>query len=195
MIYIFGLGNPGGEYEKSRHNVGREAVKYFARKNDFGEFELDKKSKSFISKNKQANLVLPETFMNKSGLSTSYFIKSSKAAGNLIVIYDDIDLPLGIIKISYNKSSGGHRGLESIIKALKTREFTRIRIGISPASSAKASAGQAKKPQGEQKVLDFILGKFKPSELENLKKIFKKVAEAIETVVEEGRDRAMNEFN
>lgn len=129
--------------------------------------------------------------MNNSGRAIAKFIKTKKAAENLVVIYDDIDLPLGTMKISYNKSSGGHRGLESIIKALKTKEFTRIRIGISPATPK----GKIKKPKGENKVLDFILGKFKPTELEILKKIFKRSSEALKTLILEGRERAMNEFN
>lgn len=129
--------------------------------------------------------------MNNSGRAVGKIIKNKKTTQNLIVVYDDIDLPLGTLKISYNKSSGGHRGLESIIKALKTKEFTRIRIGISPVTPS----GKLKKPQGEKTVLDFILNKFKPSELEILKKVFKKVSGAIQTIVGEGRERAMNEFN
>jgi PTH1 family peptidyl-tRNA hydrolase len=94
-------------------------------------------------------------------------------------------------EISFYKSSGGHRGLESVIKAVKTREFTRIRIGIAPTTPS----GKVKKPTGEQKVLDFILGKFKPTEQETLKKVFKTVEKIVETIVTSGRDAAMNEFN
>lgn len=129
--------------------------------------------------------------MNNSGRAVGKMIKSKKAAEKLIVVYDDIDLPVGSLKISYNKSSGGHRGLESIIKTLKTQEFIRIRIGIAPTTPS----GKLKKPSGEQKVLDFILGKFKPTEMEVLKKVFKKATEAIQTLVEEGREKAMNQFN
>jgi peptidyl-tRNA hydrolase, PTH1 family len=147
-----------------------------------------------VSKGKKIVLVLPETFMNKSGASAGYFIKSTKAAQNLVVVYDDMDLPLGTIKIVYNRGSGGHKGLESVARAVKTKEFTRVRIGVSP-STAK---GRAKKPGGEdkdEKVLNFILGKFKATEEPELKKILKKVSEAIQCLVEEGRDRAMNMYN
>ncbi len=167
---------------------------------NFPEWEFDKKSKSQISKSKigkePATLILPETFMNKSGQAVSYFVKpklktSKKGLENLIVVHDDIDLPLGTLKISYNKGTGGHRGLDSVVKAVKTKEFVRIRIGISSATPS----GKIKKPQGEKAVIDFILNKFKPAELEIIKKIFKKVSEAIQTLITDGRDRAMNMFN
>ena len=87
-------------------------------------------------------------------------------------MHDDIDLPLGTLKISYNKGTGGHRGLDSVVKAVKTKEFARIRIGISPATPK----GKIKKPQGEKAVIDFILNKFKPAELETIKKSSKKSA-------------------
>ena len=95
--------------------------------------------------------------MNKSGLAVKPIITSKKKAEALIVIHDDLDLPIGKFKISFNKSSGGHRGVESIIKAIKTEAFTRVRIGISPATPS----GKLKKPKGEKDVGDFILGEFK----------------------------------
>lgn len=186
MHFIVGLGNPGEEYENTRHNTGRMAVSVFVDKND------DKK----VEKN--VKILLPDTFMNHSGKYVAKFIKSKKAAQNLIVVYDDIDLPLGTIKISYNKSSGGHNGVESIIKSLKTREFTRVRIGISKATPK----GKVKKPgagdlpaQAGKKVLDFLLGKWKENELVELKKVFKISSLALKTLILEGRDRAMNLYN
>ena len=134
---------------------------------------------------------VPETFMNKSGSAVAKIVKSKKAAQKLIVIYDDLDLALGTMKVSYNRSSGGHRGVESIIKALKTEEFIRIRIGISPTTPS----GKLKKPKGESAVEKHILSDFKKPETEILKKVFKKVAGAVETIVEHGLPAAMNEFN
>ncbi len=200
MFYIVGLGNPGEEYEKSRHNIGRMSASAFMKAKDFSEFKNDKKSKSLVSKGvvgkEKVTLILPETFMNKSGPAISSFVKpkdskSKKGIENVVVVYDDLDLPVGTMKISYNKGTGGHRGLDSIVKALKTKEFTRIRIGV----SAVTSSGKIKKPIGEEKVLDFILGKVKDSEMVELKKVFKKVNEALETIIVEGRERAMNVFN
>ena len=172
---VVGLGNPGEEYKESRHNTGRQAVDFFAKKNE------DKKVKIIESRE----------FMNNSGRAVAKIIKSKKVAQNLIVVYDDLDLALGSIKISYNKSSGGHRGVESVIKAIKTQEFIRIRIGIAPTTPT----GKLKKPQGEEAVLKFILSKFSPKETEILKKVFKKVNEAMGTIVAEGKEKAMNVYN
>jgi peptidyl-tRNA hydrolase, PTH1 family len=177
MFYIIGLGNPGGEYEGTRHNTGREAVIFFEEKN-----KLLAKKFSIIHSNE---------FMNNSGRAVAKIIKSKKAAQNLIVVHDDIDLALGTIKISYNKGVGGHRGLSSVAKAVKTLEFVRVRIGVSPITPK----GKIKKPVGEKAVIDFILGKFKLSEAEIMKKVFKKANEAIQSLILDGRDRAMNLFN
>jgi peptidyl-tRNA hydrolase, PTH1 family len=178
MFYIIGLGNPGEEYAESRHNTGRMAVAYFQTRNPKSEI-------------RNMKVIESKEFMNNSGRAVAKFIKSKKAAENLIVVYDDIDLPFGSMKISYNKSDGGHNGLASVIKAVKTKEFTRIRIGIAPTTPG----GKLKKPDGEKKVLDFILGKFSPKESEILKKTFKKVSEAIQSLITDGRDRAMNLYN
>src|SRR3989338_8080015 len=105
------------------------------------------KSGRGIRKNK-VKLVAPETFMNNSGKSLVQVVKSIKAAEKLIVIYDDFNLPLGKIRISYNRSSGGHNGLESIIKSLKTEAFLRLRVGVAPENAK----GTAKVPHGEDKV-------------------------------------------
>ena len=175
MKLVVGLGNPGKEYENTRHNTGRIIVSLIEKK-------LDTKKIKFIT---------PDTFMNKSGKAVAPLVKTKKALGDLIVIYDDIDLPLGKMKISFNKSSGGHNGLESIIKALRSQEFLRIRMGISPATPK----GVVRKPKGEKAVLNFLLGEFKKSELETLKKLSKKVAEAIEMIFAEGKDKAMSLYN
>lgn len=204
MRYIVGLGNPGEEYELTRHNAGRMAVLEFVKKQKLGEPEFDKKLNALTSDGKISNpankkssagkekfqIILPETFMNKSGNALKNIITSAKKAESLIVVHDDIDLPLGKIKISFGKSSGGHKGVESVIKAVKTKNFTRIRIGISAATPA----GKIKKPSGK-KLLDYIVGKFKPAELAEMKKAAKKVVEALETTVAEGTEKAMGEFN
>ena len=104
---------------------------------------------------------------------------------------DDIDLPLGKIKISFNRSSGGHNGLGSVIKALKSQEFLRIRIGISRATPG----GKLKKPSREKAVLNFLLGEYKKPELETLKKLSKIVVEAIETIFTESKEKAMSLYN
>jgi len=179
MKLVVGLGNPGKEYENTRHNTGRIMVGI-----------IEKKLEDKIQKNK-IKFVMPDTFMNNSGKAVAPLIKTKKDLENLVVVHDDIDLPLGKIKISFNRSSGGHNGLNSIIKALKSQEFLRIRIGISPATPS----GKIRKPKGEKAVLNFLLGEYKKSELDEIKKLSKKVAEAIEMIFTKSKEKAMSLYN
>lgn len=192
---VTGLGNPGPEYENTRHNAGRMAVTHFAKYAGAPLWKEDKKSQSLTTgatvKTALIALQLPNTFMNKSGLAVSKLVKGVKAAEKLIVVYDDLDLPIGKMKLSFDRGSGGHKGIESITTAIKTKKFTRIRIGISP----ETPGGKIKKPEGDTVVNDFILKKFKDSEMDELKKVFKRVAEAIDVIVAEGPMIAMNHFN
>jgi PTH1 family peptidyl-tRNA hydrolase len=175
MKLVVGLGNPGKEYENTRHNTGRILVGMIEKK-------LEDSKIKFIT---------PDTFMNNSGKAVAPLVKNKKDLKDLVVIYDDIDLPLGKMKISFNRSSGGHNGLGSIIKHLKSEEFLRIRIGISPATPK----GVVKKPKGEKAVLSFLLGEYKKPELETIKKLSKKVAEAVEMIYSESSGKAMSVFN
>ena len=192
---IVGLGNPGQEYQGTRHNAGRSALEFFAKQMQFGDWREDKKSKAHVASGMLGKtavvLVAPDTFMNKSGSAVVRYVKSQKAAERMVIIYDDLDLPIGGLKLSFNRGSGGHRGVESIMRAVKTKKFTRVRVGVSPATSG----GKLKKPQGEKEVVSFILSKFKPTELAELKKVFKKVAGALEATVADGPQIAMNHFN
>lgn len=192
---IVGLGNPGEKYDLTRHNAGRMAVQYFAKMAKFKDWSEHKRSNSLTSGGMIEKItvaaVLPDTFMNKSGSAVVKFVKSAKAAERLVVVYDDLDLPLGKFKISFDRGSGGHKGLESVMRAVKTKKFVRIRIGVSP----ETAGGALRKPEGERDVLDFILTKFRPAEIDELKKIFKHVAEALGTIILDGREMAMNKFN
>jgi len=196
MNYIIaGLGNPGTEYEGTRHNTGRIAVDTLAKRIDEDEWTEDKKLKADILKTKIGKntvvLVKPNTFMNRSGDALRTLVKSKKAAETLVVVHDDLDIPFGKIKISFNKSAGGHRGVQSVIKAVQTEGFIRMRIGISPATPS----GKMRKPQGEKAVEELILGKFKPGEQDGLKKIMKRAAEGLEILVKEGKDIATMKVN
>ena len=175
MKIVVGLGNPGEEYKNTRHNTGRIMVSLIEKK-------LDGIKIKFVT---------PDNFMNNSGKAVAPLVKSKKDLKDLVVIYDDVDLPLGKMRISFNRSSGGHNGLGSIIKALKSEEFVRIRVGISPSTPS----GKLKKPHGEKDVLKFLLGEYKKPELETLKKLSKKVAEAVEMIFTEGKDKAMSLYN
>jgi len=203
MSYIIaGLGNPGAEYENTRHNAGRILLDAIRKEFSEEEFKFDKKLNALVAEAKigkeKVLLIAPETFMNNSGKAIGPIVKTKKnaklkltTADTLLVIYDDFQLPIGRMKISYNKSSGGHNGLESIIKALKTEAFPRLRVGTAPATSK----GDAKIPHGDDKIEKFILGKFKDEEMKELKKMSKKAIEGIEAWVKEGRDRATNIVN
>ncbi len=175
MKLVVGLGNPGKEYETTRHNAGRIVVEHIAKK---------------LAENK-IKFLTPDTYMNNSGKAITPYIKTKKELKDLVVIYDDIDLPIGTVRISFDRSSGGHNGLGSIIKSVKSQEFVRIRVGVSPVTPG----GKTKKPKGEEAVLKFLLGDFKKSELDELKKMSKKIAESVEMIFAEGKDKAMSIFN
>lgn len=196
MQYIIvGLGNPGEEYANTRHNSGRMVVEAFRKKNDFREWTADKSLKALVSKGAWGRdkviLLLPDNFMNVSGKSIAPLVKNAKDAERTTVVYDDLDLPLGGMKISFNRSSGGHKGVESIIKALKTREFARLRIGVCPTTPS----GKLRKPKGEEALLDFIIGPFKKAEQDEMKKVTKKGAEALAFILDEGREIATGRVN
>ncbi|MEK7180080.1 MAG: aminoacyl-tRNA hydrolase [Patescibacteria group bacterium] len=196
MSYILvGLGNPGEEYTNTRHNTGRILLDAIYKKGDFAEWKEDKKYRALVStgnfSGKKVMLMKPQTFMNKSGESLKTLITSKKKAETLVVLHDDLDLPLGILKMSFNRGSGGHRGVESIIRAVKTEAFVRLKIGTSPIDRK----GLAKKPSGEKAVDAFILGKFKDSEQKILSKISRKAVEVVETLVTLGKDRATEVCN
>ncbi|MHB8860752.1 MAG: aminoacyl-tRNA hydrolase [Minisyncoccota bacterium] len=190
-LVIVGLGNPGKEYEKTRHNAGRSAVELIAKGGDFDDFVFNKTSNALVSKgtieSEKVTLVLPETMMNLSGKAVVAFVKTPKAAKNLLVIHDDLDLPLGTVKMVFGRGSGGHKGVESIMRAVKTKDFARIRIGI----SAAGKKNQAKKVQGEEKVIKMVIGKWKPTEEVVVKKAMKKAAEAVRVFATSGIEAAM----
>lgn len=192
---IVGLGNPGAEYENTRHNAGKMAVMHFAKANALREWKKDEKNELTVTRGALGKnlfvLLLPDTYMNNSGKAVVKYVKSVKMAEKLLVVHDDLDLPVGKIKLSFDRGSGGHRGLDSIMRSVKTRKFARLRIGVSP----ETASGALKKPHGEKEVNDFILGKFKPDEMEILKKIFKKTTEATAQIIERGALVAMNDVN
>jgi len=164
MTIITGLGNPGKEYENTPHNAGFDFLDYFAKKNDFPAFEYDKYSDSLITEKEGVILCKPQSFMNKSGPAVKRLTEARKLkTENLTVAHDDIDLPLGSFKISKDKGSAGHKGIESLISALKTKNFQRIRIGICP----------EKKPQD---VENFVTKKFSKEKQKTLQEVFSQIS-------------------
>lgn len=189
-IVMVGLGNPGNEYEKTRHNAGRMALIALAKAEGFEDFALNKKSEALVTAGEiggeKVTLVLPETFMNKSGKSVMHFIKSVKAAKTLVIVRDDLDLPLGVTKMTFARGAGGHKGVESIMRAIKTDAFAQLKIGI----SGKGKRNQAKKVSGEEKVLSHVIGKFKPGDEAEVKKVMKKCVEALRLYATDGIEKA-----
>lgn len=185
MKLIVGLGNPGSEYEKTRHNVGFLVLDALAE--SWGvHFEAQKKMKSemlvTMKDGETVILAKPQTFMNESGkavrsLTTRYKLQTT----NLVVIHDDIDLPVGKIKIVKDRGSAGHKGVESIIKAVGNDGLIRIRIGIGSANKIEA--------------MEVVLKKFSTGEKNLLNQSLKKTASALDLFIKEGLDRAMNEYN
>lgn len=210
MKLIIGLGNPGGKYVKTRHNIGFRVADELAEKLEIacpvgkqrlsfgGNWKLEIKFKALISEsifnNEKILLAKPQTFMNLSGesvkvLSTYYKIKPQ----DVWVIHDDIDLPLGTLKISQNVSSAGHKGVQSIINSLGTKDFVRFRIGIKQIANRKS---QIAKPQLKTKNLEkFVLEKFSKDEEKIIKQIIKKTTNALLVALEYGIEKAMNEYN
>ena len=190
MFLIVGLGNPGEKYKNTRHNTGFQAVDTLRKRNNFPEFELSKKFNSLISEasidNKKIILANPQTFMNNSGKAAASLVNFYKIK-NLFVVHDDIDLALEKIRIVKNRGAAGHKGVESIIKEIGTKNFIRFRIGIRP--RIKNQELRIKNPE------KFVLQKFSKEEEKIVKEITEKTAEAIELFLKQGLEKAMNEYN
>ncbi|MCW9054658.1 MAG: aminoacyl-tRNA hydrolase [Candidatus Pacebacteria bacterium] len=196
MEYIIvGLGNTGEQYEDSRHNMGRIIVESLREKFNLPEWEEEKKKGALVSSGKMGKhtvtLVLPELLMNRSGSVIKNFATNKKKAERLVVVYDDIDLPFGVERVSFSRGPGGHRGVASVIKSLGTKDFIRLRIGVSPTTPK----GTVKKPKGEEKVLDFLMGSFNKKERDMLPILARRASDIVGTIISHGHTQAMNRFN
>jgi PTH1 family peptidyl-tRNA hydrolase len=183
---IVGLGNPGIEYQFTPHNMGFLAVDTLA--NELGVEVRNRQAQSLTARtvigSEQVLLVKPETFMNLSGLAVRGLVSKYEVRpeADLIVIYDELDLPLGSIRIRERGSSAGHNGMESIIGALGTQEFLRIRLGIAP--NRKIADG-----------VKFVLTPFRKAQLKVVDEVLDRAAEAVRLILDEGPAAAMNRFN
>jgi len=189
MKLIVGLGNPGRSYARNRHNIGFICLNRFARTQGI-KFDK-KKGLARIGEGEAAGnkvvLARPQTFMNNSGRSLSRLIKKFKIdLKDLIVIHDDLDLPLAKIRLSRGSGSGGHKGINSIIQEIGTQDFIRIRVGI----------GRPDKPEiSEDDIIAYVLSDFTPDEKKAIDKIIPQVSEAILCLLNDGLTAAMNKFN
>lgn len=194
---IIGLGNPGKKYEKTRHNTGFRVVDVLRKRYRFSQWEISEKYYAFISEGaiagKKIVLAKPYTFMNNSGKAVKKIATNVRlTTSNLFVIHDDISLPLGVMRIVKNRGSAGHQGVKSIIKALGTKDFVRLRIGIDTKNAKKINLVRGGTPNG---IKDFVLQKFTPAEEKILKKIMLHAILAIELALTQGLARAMTEYN
>lgn len=186
MILIVGLGNPGGKYENTRHNVGFMVLDSLLRKLtpvDKSVWEKNRKFNCLVSKvGNELILAKPLSFMNASGEVVVKILDFYKIPFlGLYVIHDDVDLPLGKIKISIDRGSAGHKGVESIIEKIGGNNFVRVRVGV----------GKDQKVKTER----FVLSPFKLLERGKLSHAVKKALEAVETILEIGAEKAANRFN
>jgi PTH1 family peptidyl-tRNA hydrolase len=184
MRAIVGLGNPGEKYEHTRHNVGFDVISIIAAKLNAPIKKL--KFQGVIGETQLGGdklvLIKPQTFMNLSGNSIYEIVRFYKIEpDHVIVIYDDLDLPVGTVRIRKQGGTGGHNGMKSIIYQLQTEEFPRIRIGID-------------KPEGDE-VIDYVLHDFLKSEQEPIFEALQKAALAVECMIRENVDMAMNKYN
>ena len=195
MITVVGLGNPGEEYAKTRHNAGRIILESLAREHGFSDWRDDTKTHARICKGNISALtmqfVLPDNYMNNSGGSVKPFVKEESDLEKVVVVYDDIDLPVGTMKVSFDRGTGGHNGLGSIMQVLGTGAFLRVRVGICPVTPE----GEMNKPKGEGATADFVLKNFKSAEIEALASVTEKVRDALVVYAKEGKERVMNVFN
>lgn len=185
MYIIAGLGNPTREYEKTRHNVGFDTIDVLADKLNTSVDE--KKFKGLYERGiiagEKVILLKPQTFMNLSGESVREAADFYKVdPEHIIVIYDDISLDVGQLRIRKKGSAGGHNGIKNIIAHLGTQEFPRIKVGVGD-----------KPPRMD--LADYVLSRFSKEDREKMEQAFKDAAEAVEVMIAEGPDAAMNRFN
>ena len=186
MKLIVGLGNPGIEYQFTPHNIGFLAVDRIA--SDHGVEIRNRQCRALTARiqvgNETVLLAKPETYMNLSGMSVRELLAQydAKPESDLIVIQDELDFPLGTLRIHTRRSSAGHNGIESIIGALGTQDFLRIRIGVAP--DHKVEDGK-----------DYLLSPFRKAQMSTVEEMLDTAAEAVKVILTEGPAAAMNRFN
>ena len=184
MKIVVGLGNPGRQYQDTRHNIGFLVVDELARR--WGAMPWKRRYEAEVSEHRAIGpvlLVKPQTFMNLSGASVREAAKFYKTPStDIIVVHDDLDLPTGRLRIRERGGSGGHKGIASILAQLGTDEFARVRFGVG-------------RPPAGWETADYVLGRFAAEELAAVKDAITKAADAIEAILKEGTAPAMNRFN
>ena len=187
MKLFVGLGNPGSAYAHNRHNVGFRCINRFSRAYRIPLEKRWARARVGVGEVAGSEVVLakPQTFVNLSGESVALLVQRfGISVSDLFVIHDDLDLPLGRIRIGQGGSSGGHKGVASIISSLGGQNFPRIRVGI-------GRPGE----EWEHEVINFVLSDFTPGEMKVIDEAISRVADAMYCILTEGIARAMNEYN
>jgi len=184
---VVGLGNPGAEYARTRHNAGFLVVEELASRAS-AHWNFEKKFDARVARSERGGkkllLAEPQTFMNASGEAVGVLTNFYRVPiAGLLVVVDDADLPFGEIRMRPKGSSGGHHGLESIETHLGTREFARLKVGI------------GRTVDGRREITNYVLGKFSAAETKLLEKVLKRAADQVECWANEGAEKAMNRFN
>lgn len=191
MYLIVGLGNPGEKFKNTRHNLGFEVVDELRRKLDLPAFTKEDKFKSEVSKSGEIILVKPQTFMNLSGLAVEPIASYYKVPiENIVVIHDELDLPLGHIKIRIGGSGAGHHGVESVMEKLGGEKFIRVRLGISNWHAISGEHKHAAFPAEK-----FVVDSFAEQEKSKVKAMIKRSVKAVEAIIELGVEKAQNQYN
>lgn len=192
---IVGLGNPGPEYARNRHNVGSQCLNTFARRHGV---ELSQRLRyarvgEGLVRGQGVFLAVPRAYVNESGEAVAALVRRFKIlAQNLVIVYDDLDLPLGRIRVRPRGSPGGHKGMESIVARLGTQEFPRIRVGIGrPIALHEVRTRRIY----EEEIVRWVLSDFTPEEEVIMGEVRDKVTEAVLCIVTEDVEAAMNRFN
>jgi len=186
MKLIVGLGNPGKDYAHNRHNVGSRCLNYFARRHSLRFDRRQCRARLAVGEAGGGLLLAkPQTFVNISGEVVACLVdKHNTALSDLLVIYDDLDLPPGKVRIRQKGGSGGHKGMKSIISALGSEDFARIRVGI----------GRPAKDD-EDSIINYVLGNFSPAEEKVIRSAVSTVSEALACFLDQGIEAAMGKFN
>ncbi|MDQ7082719.1 MAG: aminoacyl-tRNA hydrolase [Aquificota bacterium] len=182
---VVGLGNPGEKYSNTRHNVGFMVIDELARRLRVRERSEESLSHVYRAKlgGREIILAKPQTYMNNSGLAVLNLLEENEIRSEeMLVVYDDLDLPLGVTRLRMEGSSGGHRGMESIIKSIGTSRFPRLKIGIG-------------RPKRKEEVVDYVLSPFSKEEEETAKAVIKKAMECVLRSIELSPQDAMEFCN
>lgn len=183
---VLGLGNPGSQYRDTRHNVGFWVVEELARRR--GRTFEPSECNCLMAHDADFDLAMPQTFMNRSGHAARCLAEhGSYAAQDILVVYDDVALPLGRVRLRAKGSPGGHRGMESIVESLRSLEIPRLRVGIASSQGDQLTA--------EEDLADFVLSPFDAEEREVIESEVRRAADACESWAQDGATETMNRFN